>query len=90
MRLSEARAKAVVDFLVRLGVSADRLTSRGYGESQPVVVDEAMAQELHFVRKDEVLEEKLVKMLTPEQQEIINAINRRTEFKVTKTTYNMY
>ncbi len=90
MRLSEARAKAVVDFLVRLGVSADRLTSRGYGESQPVVVDEAMAQELHFVRKDEVLDEKLVKMLTPEQQEIINAINRRTEFKVTKTTYNMY
>ncbi len=90
MRLSEARAKAVVDYLVKLGVAADRLTSRGYGESQPVVVDDDMAKQLRFVRKGEVLEEKLVKMLTPEQQEIINAINRRTEFKVTKTTYNMY
>ncbi len=89
-RLSETRAKAVVDFLVRSGVVRDRLTSRGYGESQPVVVDEAMADELRFVRKDEVLEEKLVKMLTPEQQEIVNSINRRTEFKVTKTTYNIY
>lgn len=90
MRLSEARAKSVVDFLVESGVAADRLTSRGYGESRPVVVDDDTAKELRFVRKDEVLEEKLVKILTPEQQEIVNAINRRTEFKVTKTTYNMY
>jgi outer membrane protein OmpA-like peptidoglycan-associated protein len=34
-RLSEERAKAVMDFLVAHGVSADRLTSRGFGASQP-------------------------------------------------------
>lgn len=90
MRLSEARAESVVGYLVKSGVAADRLTSRGYGESQPVVVDDDMAKELRFVRKDEVLNEKLVKMLTPEQQEIVNAINRRTEFKVLKTTYKLY
>ena len=90
MKLSEARAKSVVDFLVQAGIAPDRLTAKGYGESRPVVVDETMAKELRFVKKDEILDEKLVKLLTPEQQEIVNAINRRTEFKVTKTTYNIY
>ena len=90
MKLSEARAKSVVDFLVQAGIAPDRLTAKGYGESRPVVVDEAMAKELRFVKKDEILNEKLVKLLTPEQQEIVNAINRRTELKVTKTTYNIY
>ena len=36
MQLSEARAKAVVDYLAKLGLSPDRFISRGYGESRPV------------------------------------------------------
>lgn len=36
LALSERRAKAVYDYLVQRGISADRLTYRGYGESQPV------------------------------------------------------
>ncbi len=90
MELSSRRAQSVVDFLIKSGIVADRLTAKGYGESQPVVVDEALAKELRFVKKDEILNEKLVKLLTAEQQEIVNAVNRRTEFRVTKTTYNMY
>ncbi|MBB4077657.1 outer membrane protein OmpA-like peptidoglycan-associated protein [Lewinella aquimaris] len=35
-RLSQARAAAAVDYLVAQGISPDRLTARGYGESQPV------------------------------------------------------
>ena len=35
-RLSKARAKAVVNYLVKHGISADRLTYKGYGASQPV------------------------------------------------------
>ncbi|MCR5444937.1 MAG: OmpA family protein [Bacteroidales bacterium] len=34
--LSERRAKAVYDYLIISGVSPDRLTYRGYGESRPV------------------------------------------------------
>ncbi len=34
--LSEARATAAVTYLVEQGISADRLTARGYGETQPV------------------------------------------------------
>jgi len=35
-RLSRRRAEAVKDYLIKLGVAADRLTVRGMGESQPV------------------------------------------------------
>lgn len=34
--LSEARAKSVVDTMIKAGISADRLTSIGHGESKPV------------------------------------------------------
>ncbi|MDP1645687.1 MAG: OmpA family protein [Thiobacillus sp.] len=34
--LSRRRAEAVRNYLISKGVSADRLTARGYGESQPV------------------------------------------------------
>lgn len=34
--LSEARANSAVDYLIRNGVNAGRITARGYGEKQPV------------------------------------------------------
>jgi OOP family OmpA-OmpF porin len=37
MDLSAKRAQAVVDYLVAHGVSASQLTSKGYGETKPVV-----------------------------------------------------
>jgi OOP family OmpA-OmpF porin len=39
-RLSERRAQAVVDRLVRLGVEPSRLEPQGYGESRPVATNE--------------------------------------------------
>jgi len=35
LKLSEQRAKAVLDYLVEKGVPATQLTSKGYGEAQP-------------------------------------------------------
>ncbi len=35
-RLSQARAQAVVDYLVQLGLPAEQFSARGYGPSQPV------------------------------------------------------
>ena len=35
-RLSNARAKAVMDYLVSKGVPANRLTSKGYGPANPI------------------------------------------------------
>ncbi len=35
LQLSKARAKSVYDYLITKGISADRLTYKGYGSSQP-------------------------------------------------------
>lgn len=37
MHLSQHRAEAVREYLISKGVAADRLTAKGYGESQPIV-----------------------------------------------------
>ncbi|MFL6814247.1 MAG: OmpA family protein, partial [Bradyrhizobium sp.] len=45
--LSEKRAQAVADYLVKAGLSADRFAAIGYGSSQPVATndtDEGKAQ----------------------------------------------
>jgi OmpA-OmpF porin, OOP family len=39
-RLSEERARAIVDFLVQHGVAAARITSAGYGDTRPVAPDD--------------------------------------------------
>lgn len=39
-KLSNSRAKAVVDYLISKGISADRLTSVGYGEEQPIATND--------------------------------------------------
>jgi OOP family OmpA-OmpF porin len=40
--LSERRAKTVRDYLIRYGVDEERLTARGYGESQPIADNETV------------------------------------------------
>jgi peptidoglycan-associated lipoprotein len=89
--LSQKRAQSVVDYLIKAGIDKGRLTPVGYGESKPVVVSEELAEQYKlFLKKGDVLSPEFIEQLTTEQQEICNQINRRTEFKVTKTTYNLY
>ena len=89
--LSQKRAQSVVDYLIKAGIDKGRLTPKGYGETKPVVVSEELAEQYKlFLRKGDVLTPEFIETLTAEQQEICNQINRRTEFKVTKTTYNLY
>lgn len=42
MKLSEARAKAVVDYLITQGIEVKRLQYKGYGETQPKINDDAI------------------------------------------------
>jgi peptidoglycan-associated lipoprotein len=88
--LSERRAKSVVDYLINAGIAANRLTSIGYGEEKPVTVDAQLAQKYDFLKENDILDEAFITKLTPEQQERANQINRRTEFRVVKTTYKLY
>jgi peptidoglycan-associated lipoprotein len=88
--LSEKRAKSVVDYLITKGIETERLTAVGNGEEKPVVVDANLAKQYTFLKENDVLDENFVTKLTPDQQEITNQINRRTEFRVLKTTYKLY
>ncbi|MEZ4800416.1 MAG: OmpA family protein [Flavobacteriales bacterium] len=40
MKLSQNRASAVVDYLVKMGIDASRLEAKGYGENQPIASNE--------------------------------------------------
>ncbi len=40
MSLSERRARAVVNYLIEKGISEKRLTSKGYGETKPIAIND--------------------------------------------------
>lgn len=89
LRLSERRAKAVVDYLIQHGVAADRLTPKGYGKSQPRTITRKQAREYPMFKEGDVLTDEYIRALPPEQQEIANALNRRTEFRVLDINYRL-
>ena len=88
--LSGKRAESVVNYLIKGGIEADRLTAKGYGKSQPVTVNKQVAKQYSFLKEGELLDDELIEKLSAEQQEVANGVNRRTEFRVLKTTYKMY
>ena len=88
-RLSQRRAESVVRYLTEHGVEAERLTAKGYGESQPKTVTKKMAEKYPFLHENDVLTEEFILKLQPEQQEVCNSLNRRTEFRVLRTTYGL-
>ena len=88
--LSQKRAQACCDYLIKKGIEKERLTPVGYGKSKPVVADKALNKQYPFIPVDQVLDEEFILKLKSDQQEICNQINRRTEFKVIKTTYKLY
>lgn len=86
-RLSQRRAQSVVDYLIAHGINADRLTAVGYGESRPKVVRRRLADTYDFLTEGDTLTEAYILQLKDDQQEICNSLNRRTEFRVLRTTY---
>lgn len=90
VNLSEKRAQSVCNYLISKGIERERLTPVGYGKQKPVVADKALHDKYPFIPQEQELNEEFILTLTPEQQEICNQINRRTEFKVLRTTYKLY
>ena len=88
--LALKRAQSVVNYLIKKGIEKERLTPVGYGEEKPVVVDEQLHKQYPYLPKDQVLDEAFITTLPADKQEVCNSLNRRTEFRVLKTTYNLY
>ena len=89
-KLAQQRAQSVVNYLIAGGISSERLTAKGYGKSMPKVISKRISETYPFLKEGDVLSETFVLSLTPEQQEVADQLNRRTEFKVVRTDYNMY
>lgn len=89
-RLAQRRAQSVVDYLIAGGIDKERLEAKGYGESVPKVINKKLVKDYDFLKEGDVLTEEFILTLTPEQQEIADQINRRTEFKVLRTNYNLF
>ena len=88
--LSQKRAQSCCDYLLKRGIEQERLTSVGYGKTKPVICDKALNKQYPWIAVEQELDEAYILGLPEDKQEICNQINRRTEFKVVKTTYKLY
>lgn len=93
-RLSQRRAESVVRYLIQHGVARDRLTAVGYGESRPKIITKKLAETLlagdpkvEVHETDTLTEAYILAFKDEDAQEVLNALNRRTEFRVLRTTY---
>ena len=89
-RLSQRRAQSVVDYLIHHGIEKERLTPMGYGKERPKTIRKKITEKYPWLKEGDVLTEDFILKQTKEHQEICNQLNRRTEFIVLRTTYNMF
>ena len=89
-KLSERRAKSVVDYLIAAGIATDRLSYKGYGKSRPKVVTKRINKEYPQFPEGTELNEEFVMTLDDADRDAADQINRRTEFEVLSTDYEAY
>ena len=90
LRLSQRRAESVVRHLTEHGIEAERLTAKGYGETMPKIVNKKLLETYPFLHEGDTLTVPYILALPADQQEVCNALNRRTEFRVLRTTYGLF
>ena len=97
-RLSQRRAESVVRYLVQCGIDTLRLTPVGYGEDMPKTVNKKLTETYPWLHEGDVLTPQYimgtdsngVALLDTARQEVCHALNRRTEFRVLRTTFGLF
>ena len=89
-RLSQRRAESVIRYLIEHGIASDRLTPVGYGKEKPKTIKRKLTEKYPFLKENDVLTEEYIKTFGEEEQEECNQLNRRTEFRVLRTTYGLF
>ena len=91
LKLSQRRAESVVRYLIQHGIDDKRLSPVGYGKTRPKVITRKLAEQHSFLHEGDTLSVEFIQALPePAQQDICNALNRRTEFRVLRTTYGLF
>lgn len=99
LKLSQRRAESVTNYLSEHGVEPERLTAKGYGATQPKVVTGKHHEAYPFLVEGDTLSAQYITQLdsatqaprfSVAEQEVMNALNRRTEFRVMRTTYGLF
>ncbi|MDE6801587.1 MAG: hypothetical protein K2J06_02360 [Muribaculaceae bacterium] len=62
----------------------------GYGKSRPKTITKKLAREFPQFEEGTTLTPEYIETLSAEDQEVADQINRRTEFQVLSTNYQMY
>ncbi|MCF0244683.1 MAG: OmpA family protein [Bacteroidaceae bacterium] len=89
-RLSQMRAESVVNYLIEHGIATERLTPVGYGEERPKKVKKKLTEKIDWLKEGDELTDEYISKLDDEKKEICHQLNRRTEFRVLRTTYGMF
>lgn len=88
IKLSQKRADTTVSYIVSKGINPGRLVARGMGESDPFKIPAAYdGYGKGMFAESDVLTESFIKKQSPEKQEVVNQINRRTDFKVLRDDF---
>ena len=89
LQLSQRRAESVIKYLIEKGIENQRLVAKGYGKSVPKSVNRKLSEKYEWLQTGETLTESFIAKQLKDNQEICNQLNRRTEFRVIKTTYGL-
>ena len=88
--LSQKRAETVVKYLINKGIATDRLTAVGYGKENPKTIKRKLTEKYDWLKEGDQLTAEYIKKLSKDKQEICNQLNRRTEYRVIRTTYGLF
>lgn len=84
-KLSEARAKSCVDYLISKGINPERLKAKGYGEKAPVEIKDANGVVIATLTEKYIMKE--TKGKSKEEFEAMMQKNRRTVFSVLRKDF---
>ena len=86
--LSQRRADTCVKYLISKGIDPGRVVSVGMGESQPFEMPATgKVKGSSVFPAGTVFSESNIKKMQPQQQELANELNRRTDFKVIRDDF---